>query len=685
MIVTEQPNDYQDLSFRPLNITIYSRTSYRTIVILTIAFFAVSCSNAPKGELRFVSTVAGSNAAFGEPFGIAVKGNEVYVSDGEAGKIFRLTAEGSVAEFAADLDTPSGIAFAPNGDLFVADSGSQTIRSISPSGDIRTVAGVSGQSDSMNGDAAASLFNAPVGIAVSAEGRIFVSDTYNDRIRVIENGRVSTLAGSKRGFRDGNEPLFDTPLGVAVWKGRLLVADSGNRRIRVVEPDGNVWTLTGTGESDLRDGLLSSAVFVEPTAIAVDSDDNIFIADGNAIRKIGGNAFPMVTTVAGGWRGFRDGNAHVSQFNRISGLAFNEDGDMLISDSENRIVRKISREHIPLKAEAIGTPKPVTAEEFRKLQAPRWPFDPPNAKRDIAGTLGEIRGEIVDENSEVWFHNGLDIAGAYGETVRFIRSEKVLDPDSAENFSTLRELVRLPTIGYIHLRLGRDKDNKTFGDPRFIFNTDETGKLTGVRVPRGAKFRAGEPIGTLNAMNHVHLIAGRSGSEMNALAALELPGISDSIAPVIESVAVFDENWSPIETKTPDSRIKLQGRYRIIVRAFDRMDGNPERRRLGVYKVGIAVIPDGSDTELQPEWKIIFDRMPLNDLVKIAYGNGSHSGATGETIFNYIATNRVSDQNSGEGFFDTAELSAGNYTLKLFASDYFGNISNKQILIEVTK
>jgi sugar lactone lactonase YvrE len=670
------------------------KTNAIALAVLALLLLAAGIYWFTRGEnvrprLDFVSTLAGSNGEFGEPFGTAVKGTETYVSDGEAGKIVKISADGNTVDFASGLDTPSAIVFDASGNLFLVDSGSHTIKSISPNGEIQTIAGIASQNGSTDGDATTSLFNGPVGMAASPEGKIFVADTYNDRIRLIENGQVSTIAGSKRGFRDGsgNDALFDTPLGVAVWKGRLLVADSGNKRIRVVEPDGTVWTLAGTGESDLRDGLLTSAAFVDPTTIAVDAEDNIYIADGNAIRRIGGSTFPTVTTIAGGQRGFQDGAAHSSKFNRISGLVFNAAGDLLISDSENRVVRKLFGKEFKSKgkADAKGTPQPISAEEFRKLHPPRWPFDPPDAKRDIAGTLGEIRGEIVDANSQVWFHNGLDIAGAYGETARFIRNEKVLDPNSAENFATLRELLRLPTVGYIHLRLGRDQNDKKFGDPRFVFNNDESGRLAGVRVPRGAKFNAGEAIGTLNAMNHVHLIAGRSGAEMNALAALELPGISDAIAPTIESVSVFDENWSQIETKSPDSRIKLQGKYRIIVRAFDRMDGNPGRRRLGVYKVGIAVDPDGSKTESQPEWKIVFDRMPSNDLVKIAYGTKSHSGATGETIFNYIVTNRLNDQDSGEGFLDTSELEAGNHTISVFASDFFGNISNKQILIEVTK
>jgi hypothetical protein len=77
--------------------------------------------------------------------------------------------------------------------------------------------------------------------------------------------------------------------------------------------------------------------------------------------------------------------------------------------------------------------------------------------------------------------------------------------------------------------------------------------------------------------------------------------------------------------------------------------------------------------------------MPSNELAKFVYADGSHSGATGETIYNYIVTGRLSGDRYQERLFDTAELSPGNYVIRVFAGDYFGNISTKEILIEVIK
>ena len=256
---------------------------------------------------------------------------------------------------------------------------------------------------------------------------------------------------------------------------------------------------------------------------------------------------------------------------------------------------------------------------------------------------------------------------------------------SAENFGTLRELLRMPTIGYIHIRLGRDKDNRLFNDPRFIFSNDPAGKLNGVRVPRGAKFAAGEPIGTLNPMNHVHLIAGPSGGEMNALAALTLPGVSDGIPPVIEKVTLADESWNEIETQPGSSRIKLSGKSRIVVRAFDRMDGNPERRRLGVYRVGYQILNNDGSERTEVDWTITFDRNPPWEAVKTVYAKGSRSGATGETIFNYIVTNRLKPDSFSEDFLDATAFEPGNYTVRVFAADFFGNQAFKDIQIEVIR
>jgi sugar lactone lactonase YvrE len=667
-------------------------TKYLFLTLAAIVFLAFlsACQSgtSERKPLTTVSTFAGLNERFGEPFGVVARDGEVYVSDGEKGVIWKIDASGAMQILTDKLDTPSHIVFDDGGNLIVADSGTHTIKRIKSSGEIETIAGVQNQSGFSDGEAKSALFNAPIGIA-AFENKIFVADTYNDKIRVIENGFVSTIAGSSQGFADdaGSLAKFDTPCGIAVTKnGKILVADAGNRRIRLVEQTGKVSTLAGNGESNRKDGFSFEAQFVQPTAVTINDSGATFIADANAIRVIRNQVLPFVETISDDRRGFSDGNLRDSRFNRPGGITADETGNLYVADSENQVLRVFSSGNSGIKITGEEREKlRFTAEEFRRIGEPRWTYNPPEARRDIAGTLGEIRGEVDAENKSVWFHNGLDIAGSYGETARFIRNEKVLSAFAAEGFGGLRERLRMPTVGYIHIRLGRDKDNKTYDDRRFLFSRDENGKLNNIRIPRGAKFAAGEAVGTLNSFNHVHLIAGRTGAEMNALDALIFPNIGDSVVPVIEKVSLFDENWQEFETSNKNSRISLNGKTRIVVRAFDQMDGNNSRRKLGVYRLGYQVLRADKTPVQDANWTISFERMPDERAARFVYAPGSQSGYTPETVFNYIASNEVSGDAFRENFFDASSLSEGNYILRVFAADFFGNTASKDSNFEVIK
>lgn len=693
---TRETNENQESNFYILLFSFAGFAGFagKFLILFSVALFllaSISCQKAETGRkpLTQAATYAGLNREFGEPFGLALDKNGVlYVSDGEKGAIFRVTTDGKTETVTGKLDTPSHIAFDKDGFLIVADSGSHSIKRVDvASGNVETIAGADGKKGFQDGEAKQALFNAPIGVAVF-ENKIFVADTYNDKIRVIENNQVSTLAGSVQGFADNvaNQAKFDTPCGIAVLKnGNVIVADTGNKRIRKIDAGGNVTTVTGTGEQDWVDGFLPQAEFVEPVAVTVDEFDVIYVADGNSIRAVNRRFFPLVETISDTKRGFSDGQLRQSKFNRPSGLAIDKNGNLFAADAENQTIRVLTGENLGRAASFAEIEKlRYTASEFRALQPPRWTYNPPDASRDIAGTIGEIRGEIPGDRG-AWFHNGLDIAGGYGETARFVRAEKVLQPIAAENFGGLRELLRMPTVGYIHIRLGRDSAGKPFGDERFQFSRDGGGKLNNVRVPRGAKFQAGEPIGTLNAFNHVHLIAGRTGAEMNALAALELPNLSDKIAPVIEKVSLFDENWRAIETQNTNRRIKLNGKTRVVVRSFDQMDGGAARRKLGVYRLGYQLLREDKTPATEERTTISFARMPDEDFAPMVYAPGSQSGYTPETIFGYIVTNEVDGDTARENFLDAANLDAGNYILRVFAADFFGNKTVRDLNVEIVK
>lgn len=672
-----------------LKIFVYPAILWAAVFFVSTLLSSCSADKSPVAPWTSVRTINNPVLKFGEPFGVVEKNGEIFFSDGAAGKIRRVSNYQDFTVVSDKFDTPSAIAFDQAGDLIVADSGSHTIKKlIIESGAVVIVAGVENNFGFQDGDARTALFNAPVGIAIGENGKIFVADTYNDKIRVVENGQVSTVAGSEQGFADdfGNRAKFDTPCGIAVLKNQnIIVADSKNRRVRLIEPDGKVLTIAGNGEQTSVDNYPLSAGFVEPIAITIDKSGVIYVADANSIRSLNRRIFPFVETISDVRRGFSDGNLRQSRFNRPSGLTTDDAGNLFVADAENQSIRVLTGAEIgaEMSAEAIKNLRP-TPEEFRKLGEPRWTFNPPDRARDVAGTIGEIRGEIPNEKG-AWFHNGFDIAGAYGETARFVRSEKVLRPTAVENFATLRELIRMPNLGYIHIRLGRDSNNKPFGDERFQFSFDENRKLKGVRARRGAKFDAGDAIGTLNSFNHVHLIAGGSGAEMNALDALIFPNIADTIAPVIEKVSLFDENWREIETETANRRIKLAGKTRIVARAFDRMDGNGANRKLGVYRLGFQILRASGAPLSDVKWTISFNRPPDENAIKLVYASGSQSGYTPQTVFNYIVSNEVNDSRMREDFFDAGSLENGNYTLRVFAADFFQNNTTRDINIEIIK
>lgn len=684
------------------------------IVAIALLIFFWLIRKGPPKPFASVMTVGGpgmkiANSALPDLFGVAVGGdNQVFFSDGTSDSVREINADGSLKTVVSDLDTPSGIAFAPGGwlsggSLIIANTGAHTIVWIDLKTDrIINTAGAPGQSGFADGEASQARFNGPIGVAVNKDGAVFVADTYNDRIRAIENGRVRTIAGGgEPGFRDGrgDQARFDTPCGIAInADGSLLVADTGNHRIRRVTLDGEVTTIAGTGEPDNRDGRPLEAAFYEPMGIAARRDGMIFIAGGSSVRTLDLNQQIVTTIVGAGLTSGSDGEIAKVKLNRPSSLAFASNDTMVVADTGNGLIRAIvpQGENFGFRSEAEAAT--IKAADIRNAVPPRWPFDPPQAKRDIAGTFGEIRGEMMPDH-DAWFHNGLDIPGAYGETARAIFSERVTQPMAVEGAGGLRERLRLPLIGYIHIRVGRDQNDQPVGafpNGAISFRRDEQGQIVGVRVRRGTRVNAGDAIGALNRFNHVHLIAGPYGAESNALTALQFPGLIDTVAPTIESVAITSERNEAIFDSAKKKRAKPalpailpSGRFRIIVRAYDQVDGNPKYRRLGVYRLGYQLLrADGSAASgfEQPRYNLVFDRLPLDQrLVWLVYGEGSQSGYQGQTIFGYVVTNVARGGEAHEDFFDTSQIAPGDYTLRVFAEDFFGNQARRDLPVAVIR
>ena len=677
-------------------------------VITGVYSYRKRFSSESAARFAVVATIAGgrsglNGASFEDPFGIAVgPDGAVYVSDGEKGSVWLIKSDGSASIIVQNLDTPSGLAVVNDGSIVVAETGAQVIRRVYPSdGRSEIIAGTIGQAGFVDGIGSEALFNGPVGVAVDDSGTVFVADTYNDRIRAIDkDGRTRTVAGGgEAGFADalvGTDARFNTPCGIAVGpRGTLIIADTGNHRIRAIDPNGSVRTIAGTGKRGSGDQMLFAATFDEPVGVAVDTDGTIYVVDSraSALRGCGWNLFPRVWTLIGkSDDGFQDGDISTARISHPAGIALAPNGSIVFTDNANKVVRGIGDgERLP--GARIGSNDlPVltpNASAIRSAAPPRWPFDPPDRPREIAATFGEIRGELTDSDKEAWFHNGLDIPGGYGEIVHAIRSERVLNPLSVADVGTTRERIRFPLLGYIHLRIGRDASDRVLDQKKFVIQRDADGGVTLVRVRRGTRFEAGEAIGTLNNQNHVHLTAGPLGNEVNAIAALDFPGIKDTVAPTIEpnGVRLFDSGWHELRAAEKDMRINIMGDIRIVVRAFDQMDGNAARRRLGIYRLGYQLFAeDGTSAPgfAGPKITISFESLPRDDTSAwIAYATGSQSGATGETIFAYVVTNFVRDKEAQEGVFSTSAFKPGNYTIQVFVEDFFGNRSTRDLLVRI--
>src|SRR5947209_1839517 len=252
---------------------------------------------------------------------------------------------------AASFNGPFGVSVGSAGNVYVADTSNSTIRKITPGGVVSTLAGTAGSVGSTDGTGSAARFKSPSGVAVDSSGNLYVADTDNHTIRKITPaGVVSTLAGlaGTSGSTDGtgSGARFNFPGGVAVDSGNnVYVADSSNNTIRKITPAGAVSTLADTaGASGSDDGTGSAARFNFPFGLAVDSAGNVDVADtsNSTIRK--GTPAGVVSTRAGtaGGRGSDDGTGSVARFNFPAGVTVDSSGNVYVADSSNNTIRKIT-------------------------------------------------------------------------------------------------------------------------------------------------------------------------------------------------------------------------------------------------------------------------------------------------------------------------------------------------------
>jgi sugar lactone lactonase YvrE len=381
-------------------------------VVSTLAGLAVGSSGAVDGK-RSVARFCGVQGTALDAVG------NVYVTDTGNNTVRKITPLGIVSKVAglagssgtnddvssnARFFRPEGLGLDNAGNLYVADSGNHTVRKITASGVVSTFAGLPGTPGTNDGTGTNARFCNPSGIAVDANNNIFVAEYGSNVIRKITpTGVVTTLAGlagsvgADDGF--GTNARFALPRGIAADPfGNLYVADTGNHTIRKITSNGQVTTVAGqAGTAGGNDGLGISAQFFSPEGVAADNAGNVYVADSlNAtIRMIAPDG--TVSTLAGqtGSLGCADDIGRKVQFQHPKGIAVDSAGAVYVADAFNNTVRK-----------GVPYPGPVLAGRLQNQT-----------------TLGG--GNIIfsvnvtgqPPLSYQWRKDGVNIAGATGATL----------------------------------------------------------------------------------------------------------------------------------------------------------------------------------------------------------------------------------------------------------------------------
>jgi serine/threonine protein kinase/sugar lactone lactonase YvrE len=299
----------------------------------------------------------------------------LYIADRDENAVRKLTPAGALTTVAggkrgyggdggladdASLNAPGGLAVDDAGRLYIADTGNGSVRVVQPNGVITT---------------AAQHLDSPVDVAIDPGGGFFVAELTGHRVRHVDtSGAVTTVAGTGlAGFSGDGGPAtgaqLSLPTAVTVHAGSLYIVDSDNARIRKVAPDHVITTVAGMDEDTDDDdataegdgGPATAAPLEEPTDLAVDDTGALYIADpiDQRVRRVDSSG--EITTIAGsGTAGFSgDGGAAVAAQLAFPQAVTTRHGAVYVADVGNQRIRYVGRDGVITTVVGAGAPYPA--------------------------------------------------------------------------------------------------------------------------------------------------------------------------------------------------------------------------------------------------------------------------------------------------------------------------------------
>ena len=265
-------------------------------------------------------------------------------------------AQTGISATTIPLLLPSAIVYDPTGNLYIAETANHVIRKVDTNGNITIIAGTGTQGFSGdNGPATAATLDSPQGLALDTANNLYLADTHNHRIRKLNltTGLITTIAGAgTSGFSGDNGPAttayLNLPTALALdTSNNLYLADTGNHRIRKVTPTGTITTIAGTGTQGFSgdNGPAIAATIDTPIGLAADTSGNLYLADthNHRIRRIAATT-GLITTIAGtGSPGYSGDNAPATSSTLAlpHGLTLDASGNIYLADTSNNRIRRI--------------------------------------------------------------------------------------------------------------------------------------------------------------------------------------------------------------------------------------------------------------------------------------------------------------------------------------------------------